>query len=110
MCTAPPNRYTNTSIKITGSSSAVSSASGLRTDRRRLRPVMVSASDISGLLASVVGQGGVGQGGVPGQGEEDVVEAGAVDGEAREQDAARVGLVEQGADTGGVPVGCHADD
>src|SRR5580704_6552993 len=114
MFTAPPNRYTNTTISITGSSSAVSSASGLRADKRRLRPVMISASDMGGLLAGVRGGGGVPggrrRGKKQGQGEEDVVEGRAVDGEALEEGAAGVGLVQQGADTGGAPVGGHTDD
>src|ERR1700683_5867140 len=97
MRTAPPNRYTNTTISITGSSSAVSSASGLRTDSRRLRAVMLRASEMSGLL-----------GGGGGQGEENVVQGGAVHGEAGDQAAVRVGRVQQGADLRGAAVGGHA--
>src|SRR6266567_4036267 len=80
---------------MTGSISAVSSASGLRADSRRLRPAMVSALDMSGLLL------------LSGQGEEDVVQGGAVHGEARDQDAARVGRVQQPAYLGGTAVGRH---
>ena len=43
------------------------------------------------------------------QGEEDVVQGGAVHGEARDQDPVRVGRVEQRADLGGAAVGRHAD-
>src|SRR6266704_5462014 len=93
MFTAPPNKYTNTTINMTGSISAVSSASGLRADRRRLRPAMISALDMSGLLR------------VPGQGEENVVQGGAVHGEARDQDPARVGRVQQRPDLSGTALG-----
>src|SRR5581483_2163895 len=96
MLTAPPNRYTNTTISMTGSISAVSRASGLRADRRRLRPAMIRASHIDGLLS------------VSGEGEENVVQRGAVDGEAGDQVAARVGRVEDGPDLGGVAFGGHA--
>jgi hypothetical protein len=41
---APPNRYTNISISITGSISDVISASALRRDSRRARPISVIAS------------------------------------------------------------------
>src|SRR5690242_9837175 len=98
MLTAPPNRYTNTTISITGSSSAVSRASGLRADRRRLRPVMVSALDMRGLLGGVV----------VGQDQEDVVEAGGLHGEAGDQGAAGVGRVEQRPHLGRAAVGRHA--
>src|SRR5580704_3639880 len=97
MFTAPPNRYTNTTISITGSSSAVSSASGLRSDRRRLRPAMISASDMSGL------RGGCGKG------EEDVVEGGAAHREPGHQVPARVGLDKQRADLSRAAVGGHTD-
>src|ERR1041385_5986939 len=100
MLTAPPNRYTNTTISMTGSISAVSRASGLRAERRRLRPAMISASDM-GLLRG----GGLS---VAGQGEENVVQGGAVDGEAGDQVAARVGPVEDGSYLGGVAFGGHA--
>src|SRR5579863_5300095 len=96
MLTAPPNRYTNTTISMTGSISAVSRASGLRADSRRLRPAMISASAMVALPR------------VPGEGEEDVVQGGAVHGEARDQVAVRVGPVEQGPDPGGVALGGHA--
>src|SRR5690348_7542591 len=101
MSTAPPNRYTNTTISMTGSISAVSRASGLRAERRRLRPAMISASDMAGLLRG----GGLS---VAGQGEENVVQGGAVHGEVRDQVAARVGSVEQRPDLGGVAFGGHA--
>src|SRR5690348_12645251 len=101
MFTAPPNRYTNTTISMTGSISAVSRASGLRADRRRLRPAMISASDITGLLSIVFVS-------AAGQGEENVVQRGAVYGEAGDQVAARVGRVEDGSDLGRVTLGGHA--
>src|SRR5947207_9862471 len=103
MLTAPPNRYTNTTISMTGSISAVSRASGLRAERRRLRPAMISASDMVALLR---GRGGGLS--VAGEGEENVVQGGAVDGEAGDQVAARVGRVKQGPDPGGVALGGHA--
>src|SRR5690349_16130125 len=101
MFTAPPNRYTNTTISMTGSISAVSRASGLRADRRRLRPAMISASDMVALLRG----GGLS---VAGQGEENVVQGGAVQAEVRNQVAAGVGRVEQRPDLGGVALGGHA--
>src|SRR5690242_12576063 len=100
MLTAPPNRYTNTTISITGSSSAVSSASGLRADRRRLRPVMVSASDMRGLLGGVVVS----------QDQENVVEAGGLHGEAGDQGAAGVGRIDQRPDLGSTALGGAALD
>src|ERR1700759_4164845 len=103
MSTAPPNRYTNTTISMTGSISAVSRASGLRADSRRLRPAMISALDIVGLL------GGGGSGATSGEGEEHVVQAGPVDGEVGDQVAARVGRVEQRPDLGGVALGGDAE-
>src|SRR5580704_16349691 len=81
---------------MTGRSSAVSSASGLRAESRRLRPAMVSALDMNGLLR------------VSGQGEENVVQGGVAYGEARDQDPGRVGVVEQRAHPGGIAVGRHA--
>ena len=45
---------------------------------------------------------------VSGEGEENVVQGGAVDGEARDQVPARVGRVEQRPDPGGVALGGHA--
>src|SRR5690242_17424193 len=101
MFTAPPNRYTNTTISMTGSISAVSRASGLRAERRRLRPAMISASDMAALLRG----GGLS---VAGQDEENVVQGGAVQAEVRDQAAARVGPVEQRPDLGGVALGGHA--
>src|SRR5690349_21680450 len=98
MFTAPPNRYTNTTISMTGSISAVSRASGLRADRRRLRPAMISASDMVALLRG----GGLS---VAGQGEENVVQGRAVHGEVGDQVATRVGRVEQRPYLGGVALG-----
>src|SRR5580658_10976969 len=97
MSTAPPNRQPNPTISITGRNRAVSSASGLRTDSRRLRPARVSASDTSGLLR------------VSGEGEENVVQGGAAHGEAGDQAPVRVGRVEQCPYLGGGAVGRHAD-
>src|SRR5580698_3882946 len=82
---------------MTGRNSAVSSASGLRAERRRLRPVMVIASDMCGLLS------------VSGEGEENVVQGGTVYGEIRDQAAAWVGLVQQGTYLRGAAVGRYAD-
>ena len=48
-------------------------------------------------------------GGVAGQGQEHVVEGGAVDGEVVDRPAGRVDLVEQGPDLGGAAVGGHPD-
>src|SRR5437763_3693373 len=96
MSTAPPNRYTNTTISMTGSISAVSRASGLRADSRRLRPAMISASDIAGLLN------------VSGEGEKNVVQAGAVHREGGDQAPVRVGLVEQRPDLRRIALGGHA--
>src|ERR1700735_4777366 len=81
---------------MTGSISAVSSASGLRAESRRLRPAMVSALDMSGLLS------------VSGQGEENVVQGGVAHGESRDQAPARVGRIQQRAHLGGAAVGRHA--
>src|ERR1700689_3034457 len=81
---------------MTGSSSAVSRASGLRTERRRLRPAMISESGMSGLL------------GVSGEGEENVVEGGVADGKGRDQARVRVDLVQQGADLRRAAVGRDA--
>src|ERR1039457_1918371 len=89
MSTAPPNRETNTTINMTGSISAVGRASGLRAERRRLRPVMIKALDMSGLHCMY------------GQGEENVVEGGVVHGEARNQAPVRIGGIQQGADLRG---------
>src|SRR6201981_325292 len=83
---------------MTGSISAVSSASGLRTESRRLRPAMVSASGMSGLLRFVMVS----------QREENVVQGGLAHREAGDQDPARVGLVQQRAHLGGVAVGGDA--
>src|SRR5215217_6525216 len=120
----------------TGSSSEVNSASTLRLAMRRLRPDMVTASvrapriglcvaapdgpgpiqlpagplsDTGGLLLVlvVVGQGSVG--GAAGQGQEHVVEGGAVDGEALHRPAGRVDLIQQGPHVGGAAVGGDPD-
>src|SRR6266545_7050308 len=104
---------------MTGSSNEVSSASGVRMVRRRLRPAMVSqspmadavlvggrrrspvsaaaSSDIGGLLLGSAG-------GAAGQGEEHVVEGGAVHGEGPHRAAPRVDLVEQRPHVRGAPV------
>src|ERR1700683_1649359 len=58
---------------------------------------MVRASDTSGLLCG------------SGEGEENVVQGGAVHGEIRDQAPARVGLVQQGTYLPGAAVGRYAD-
>src|SRR4029450_760079 len=107
---------------MTGSSSEVNSTSTLRLAMRRLRPDMVTASvrtariglyvatadgpgpiqlpagplsDTGGrpLALVVVGRGW--GGGAAGQGQEHVVEGGAVDGEALHRPAGRVDLIQQ---------------
>src|SRR5919106_4594778 len=117
----------------TGSSSEVSSTSTLRLAMRRLRPDMVTASaraasgrgrsdsrgtavgdavstDTGGLLlVLVLVLVGLGFGGAAGQGQEHVVEGGAVDGEAAHGPAGRVDLVEQSPDLGGAAVGGDPD-
>src|SRR5215207_2156038 len=118
----------------TGNSSEVSRTSTLRRAMRSERPDMVTASasaasgrgrrdsrgtavgdavssDTGGLLVVlvlvVVGRGSVG--GVAGQGQKDVVEGGAVDGEAGHGPPGRVDLVQQGPHLGGAAVGGHPD-
>src|SRR5919108_4734514 len=114
----------------TGSASEVITASRFRLVRRSPRPAMATqsarpasgrgrrraptvaargtvSSDTGGLLLLLV----VGPvGGVAGQGQEHVVEGGAVDGEPVHGLAGRVDLVEQGPDVGGAAVGGDPDD
>src|SRR5215475_15578972 len=93
---------------MTGSSSEVSRASSWRLVRRRHRPVMVSASDMGGLLYWL-GGGGCWLGrSAAGQREEHVVERGGVHREALDRRAQRVKLVEQGPDLPSGPVGRDA--
>src|SRR5215218_4072008 len=84
---------------MTGSISDVSSPSGVRIVRRRLRPTMVNESDMGGLLLLLLA----------GQGEEHVVEGGGVDREPPHRAAARVDLVEQRPHVRGAPVGRDPD-
>src|SRR5690349_2854752 len=92
---APPNRYTNSSISMIGSIREVSSASSCRLDSRTQRPARAN-SDMDILPGA-------------GQGEEDVVEGGAVDGEPLDDGPPGVDLVEQGPYVARAPVGGHAD-
>src|SRR5215218_1191601 len=120
---------------MTGSSSEVSRTSTLRRAMRRLRADMVApsaradrglegrrsrggraagavSSDTDGLLlvlvvVLVLGFGPLGR--VAGQGQEHVVEGGAVHGEPVDHPAGRVDLVEQGPDLSGAAVGGHPD-
>src|SRR5436309_2746910 len=103
-----------------GSSGDISSASTLRRVSRKDRPAMVIAlvavrgrrvvlggvavsSDIGGLLGGVAVA-------VAGQGQEDVVQGGCVDGKPFDQPAGRIELVEQGPDLGGGAVGGHREE
>src|SRR5689334_11994567 len=121
---APPNRYTNTSSNITGNTTDMSSASALRLVSRTLRPIMTvvsrhrdtvrnsgcsasagavalcgdRVSDMVGLSSLLGGRLAGGGRDAAGQGEEDVVERGGVDGEAADLAPLGVDLVEQVAD------------
>src|SRR3954452_19467896 len=102
---APPKRYTNSSISMTGSISEVRMASTLRRLSRRLRPIITVpcrqvSSDIRGLLTG---------GATPGQGHEHVVEGGGAHGERADAYAVRVDVVEQRAHPGGAAVGGDLD-
>src|ERR1700757_4899730 len=92
---APPNNSTKTTMRRTGSTSAVIRASTWRREMRRQRAVRVSVSDIGGLLVAV------------GEGEEHVVEGRGVDGEAGDVVAERVHPVEDRAHVGGAAVRGH---
>src|SRR3954451_14304145 len=96
---APPKSSTNRTMSMIGRASAVMITSGWRRDSRRQRPAMVgrASSDTEGLL-------------VAGQGQEDVVERGLVDGEVRDRLAGGVDLVEQRADLARAAVRGHAED
>src|ERR1700680_590100 len=111
-----------------GSISEVSSESRLRLDMRTQRAAIVSESlstgigrrvgrttvpgtvisDMGDLLVSSAGWPGS-SGRVAGQGQEDVVESGAVHGEPLHHAAVRVNLIQQGSHVCGGPVGRHAD-
>src|SRR4029453_7253359 len=92
-------------MRMTGRAREVSTESGLRLVRRRPRPAMVAefvsamvSSDTGGLLVMV---GTVD--GTAGQGQEHVVEAGAVDGEGGHRPAGGVDLVQQGLTSAALP-------
>src|SRR4051812_44772738 len=95
---APPNRYTNSSISMTGRASAVISASTWRRERRTPRPASVRASAASSGMRALPA----------GELEEDVVEGGGVDREALDGRAVRIELVEQRAHVRRAAVRGHA--
>src|SRR6185312_10364004 len=127
---APPKKYTNITISITGSASAVITPSTLRSDSRRALTIIVESSVSPdppatrsaasstaaprGYVSSVIGALAFGIGafgvlafrgrGVSGQGQEDVIEAGGVHGEVRDPPPVGVELVEQGAHRGPLAV------
>src|ERR1700722_787649 len=96
---ALPKNSTNITIRNTGSTIAMITVSSSRREIRRQRIESVKASDMDSLLFgfSVVG-------GVAREGEEDVVERGALEREALDVDAVGVNLVEQRPDLGGIAV------
>src|ERR1700677_499569 len=96
-------------IMIGGSISAVSSPSTLRSDRRSARLVSVCRSFRVRTESVIGGLAFGGRHGGAGEGEEDVVEAGAGQLEAVDQDSVGIELVEPGADRAGLPVTGHAE-